>query len=153
MIEFVRLSTIDPDILIAHMADPKVRAHLPLLTDQWGQAEIAEFVAAKEACWQNDGLGHWGILSNGTYVGWGGFQKEGNEWDFGLVLTSDAFGLGFRILRHALDYARHQSDMTCVTFLLPETRHKLAALKRIGAVFKTKVTYQGIIFQKYSLLL
>ena len=48
-------------------------------------AAVTEFVAAKEECWDRDGLGHWAILSNNRYIGWGGFQKEGDEWNFGLA--------------------------------------------------------------------
>ena len=88
-ITFARLPEIAPDEIVAHMSDPRVGEHLPLLTSEWDQVAVAEFVAAKEQCWARDGLGHWAILVNGEYAGWGGFQKEGDEWDYGLVLKSN----------------------------------------------------------------
>ena len=75
-ITFARLSEIEPTEIIAHMSDPRVAEHMPLLTFEWGAAAVAKFVAQKEECWVCDGLGHWAILSNDRYVGWGAFRKK-----------------------------------------------------------------------------
>lgn len=61
------------------MSDPRVAAHLPLLQGDWDRQSTLEFVEAKEAHWARDGLGHWAILRDASYAGWGGFQKEGDE--------------------------------------------------------------------------
>lgn len=150
-ITFTRLPNVDPLDIAAHSSDPRIAEHMPLLTAQWDAAAVASFVAAKEACWSRDGLGHWAILSNDKYVGWGGFQKEGCDWDFGLVLRSDCFGLGARILRKAIDFAMADDRLPYVTFLLPPSRKNLGALKKLGAVFVGEVTHDGSTFLKYRL--
>ena len=150
-ITFARLPRIAAADIIAHMSDPRVAAHLPLMTFDWDAAAVAKFVATKEACWTRDGLGHWAILLNGTYVGWGGFQKEGAEWDFGLVLTPDAFGLGVRIARQAIAFAIADERIPFVTFMLPPSRKNLGALTRLGARFVGEVDYDGAAFLKYRL--
>lgn len=150
-ITFARLTDISPGEIMTHMSDPRVGAHMPLLTSEWDLDAVARFVAAKEECWRRDGLGHWAILCNGAYVGWGGFQKEGEEWDFGLVLKPDAFGLGMAITRHALEFARDDAGIPFVTFLLPPSREKLAALVRLGARFVGEIDYEGARFRKYRL--
>ena len=150
-ITFVRLTEIDPAEIAAHMSDPRVAAHMPLLTADWDAAETAAFVARKEACWARDGLGHWAFLSDGRYVGWGGFQKEGDEWGFGLVLTPDAFGLGRRITQKALDFAMADERIPFVTFLLPPSRKNLGALRRLGAQQTGAVEYDGARFLKFRL--
>ncbi|MCB2137123.1 MAG: GNAT family N-acetyltransferase [Rhodobacteraceae bacterium] len=150
-IEFVRLTEIPLTDLIAHMSEPHLRTHMPLLTSDWGPEEAASFVAAKEACWPRDGLGHWAILSRGRYVGWGGFQKEGAEWDFGLVLRRQDFGLGGAITRKALAFACADPRIPFVTFLLPPSRRKLGALRRMGAKAEGSVNYDGATFLKYRL--
>ena len=150
-IAFVRLPEIAPDLIVAHMSDPRVAEHMPLLTHEWGRAAVAKFVATKEACWERDGLGHWAILWNGEYVGWGGFQKEGDEWDFGLVLKPDAVGLGTRISRKAIEFAVADERIPFVTFLLPPSRKKLGALARMGAKFVDEIDYEGARFLKYRL--
>ena len=150
-IAFTRLPEIEPDEIIAHMSDPRVAEHMPLLTFDWDRAAVAKFVATKEACWSRDGLGHWAILFNGKYVGWGGFQKEGDEWDYGLVLKPDAFGLGIRISRQALEIAVADARIPFVTFLLPPSRKNLRALERLGAIFVDEIDYDGAKFLKYRL--
>lgn len=150
-ITFIRLPKIDPSEILAHMSDPRVAEHMPLLTFQWDEATVAKFVASKENCWKRDGLGHWAILSDNHYVGWGGFQKEGDEWDFGLVLKPGSFGLGARVARKAIAFAVDDKRIPYVTFLLPPSRKKLGALKKLGAVFVTEVEYDGSTFLKYRM--
>lgn len=150
-IEFIRLTEIPLDTLVAHMNDPRTGEHMPLLTGLWAREEAAAFVAAKEACWSRDGLGHWAILESGRYVGWGGFQKEGEEWDFGLVLVPDAFGLGAKIAREALAIARSDPRIPYITFLLPPSRRNVGALGRMGAEPVGEVEYDGAVFRKYRL--
>lgn len=150
-ITFVRLPKIAPDEIIQHMSDPRVAEHMPLLTSQWDHKTATKFVTAKEQCWARDGLGHWAILCDDIYVGWGGFQKEGTEWDFGLVLKPDCFGLGIRISKKALKFATADARIPYVTFLLPPSRKKLGALSRLGAERVGDITYDGAKFLKYRL--
>jgi hypothetical protein len=150
-ISFVRLPRIAPDEIIEHMSDPRVAKHMPLLTFEWDRPAVAKFVAAKEACWSRDGLGHWAILSNDNYVGWGGFQKEGGEWDYGLVLRPEAFGLGIGISKKALEIAVADARIPFVTCLLPPSRKNLRALERLGARFVSEIDYDGARFLKYRL--
>lgn len=150
-IRFVRLEDIAPETIIDHMSDPHMAEHMPLLDGPWDMADYQRFIAVKNSYWQRDGLGHLAILINDDYVGWGGFQKEGDDWDYGLVLRPDCFGLGMAITRKALEIARADTRIPSVTFLLPPTRTKLGALKRIGAVFEEDVCFENQTFQKFRL--
>lgn len=150
-ITFTRLPEISADEILAHMNDPRVAEHMPLLTGKWDRQDCDAFVKAKEDCWHRDGLGHWAILRDGAYVGWGGFQKEGDEWDFGLVLKPGSFGLGTRIARKALAFARSDRRIPFVTFLLPPSRKHFRWLERLGAAFVSEVDYAGSTFLKYRL--
>lgn len=150
-ISFTRLTEIPVEDLVNHMRDPRVGAHMPLLNFEWDEKAAMNFVAAKEECWRRDGLGHWAFLHNGDYAGWGGFQKEGEEWDFGLVLTPAHFGLGGAIIRKSLDFARNDERIPHVTFLLPYSRRHLGALDRLGAIPAGDVEYDGAIFRKFRL--
>jgi len=150
-IVFARLPDIDPAEIQVHMADPRVAEHMPLLKFEWDAAAVAKFVAQKEKCWARDGLGHWAILSNDRYVGWGGFQKEGDEWDFGLVLRPDAFGRGSHISKKALQFAVADERIPFVTFLLPPSRKNLGALERLGARCVGETEYDGAKFLKFRL--
>lgn len=150
-IAFGQLRDIPREEIIAHMSDPRVGRHMPLLTFEWNNETLSDFLATKEAYWRRDRLGHWAILSNGTYVGWGGFQKESDEWDFGLVLRPEFFGLGIRITRKALIVARADARIPFVTFLVPPSRKSLRALVRLGAQFTGEVDHGGARFLKFRL--
>ncbi|KUP94446.1 GNAT family N-acetyltransferase [Tritonibacter horizontis] len=151
-IRFLRLPEIPLAEIARHMSDPRLAAHMPLLAGViWDAETTARFVATKEACWHRDGLGHWAFVQGDRYVGWGGFQKEDEAWDFGLVLRPEAFGLGLTLARQALAIARTDPRIPFVTFLLPPSRRHLGALRRLGAKRLADVTYQGTPFQKYRL--
>ncbi len=150
-IRFAQLREVPLSDLVTHMIDPRVRRHMPLLTGPWGPTEVRTFVEAKEVFWQRDGLGHWAILAGDRYVGWGGFQKEGDEWDYGLVLRPQDFGLGRTITLHALDIARADVRIPYVTFLLPTSRRNTGALKRVGARATGYADYSGVKFMKYRI--
>lgn len=150
-VTFARLPDIPPDEIIAHMSNPRVAEHMPLLIFTWDHDAVTRFIAAKEAYWCRDGLGHWAILCNGGYVGWGGFQREGDEWDYGLVLKAERFGHGTVITRKAIEFAVADERIPFVTFLLPPSRKKLRALARLGATFVDEIEHEGDRFLKYRL--
>ena len=70
-ITFTRLPEIAPDEIIAHMSDPRLAEHMPLLTPKWDRVAVTRFVAAKEERWSRDGLGHWAILCKGSALAGG----------------------------------------------------------------------------------
>lgn len=150
-ITFKRLPTVPLSTLIEHMNNPRVATHMPLLDGPWDETAAQDFITTKEACWRQDGLGHWAIYVDGTYSGWGGFQKEGDDWDYGLVLTPGAFGQGLAITLRALDFARKDNRIPHVTFLLPPSRKHLGALKRLGAEFTGFKQLQGQKFLEFRL--
>ncbi len=150
-ISFARLSEIDPNDIAIHMSDPRVAEHMPLLTFKWSIEVAREFITKKEGYWARDGLGHWAFLSGGQYVGWGGFQKEDDEWDFGLVLRPDAFGLGKRISKMAIDFTIADKRIPFVTFLLPPSRKNLGALRKLGAKHIGEIEYEDAQFLKFRL--
>jgi hypothetical protein len=133
------------------MSDPRLAEHMPLLTFKWNSDTVARFIATKEDYWRRDGLGHWAIFCDGRYVGWGGFQKEGDEWDFGLVLRPDSFGLGPHISRKAIAFARSDDRIPFITFLLPLSRRNLGALQRLRAEFIGEFEYDCAQFRKFRL--
>ena len=110
----------------------------------WQRLRGCNFAAWREDLIRIDGF-------DGAYVGWGGFQKEGQDWDFGLVLKPDRFGLGMRIARRAIDVAVADPRIPAVTFLLPLSRTRLRGLDRLGARFVEEVIYDGVPFRKYHL--
>lgn len=149
-IRFERLESIDPHELLVHMRDPRIAKHLPLLRSGWDQATVDAFISRKAEHWAEHGLGHWAILLDEEYVGWGGFEKEGPEWDFGLVLRPEYFNWGRRIARRAFEWALENTDIEAVTFLLPVTRAQDAP-RKLGAQLVGQTNLSGTIFRKWHL--
>ena len=152
-LRFASLNDVPVTQLLAHMNDPRIAAHLPLLTHQWSEADARAFQIAKQQRWIEDGLGHWAIHEGDRYVGWGGFEKDGETWDFGLVLTPEAFGLGRSVFLKALDFARHDERIEVISFLLAPSRRSLSALTRYGAVYAGEDDHAGQRFLRYELSL
>lgn len=150
-ISYVRLTDVPLDVIERHMTDPRIARHLPLLDGVWDHDRTAEFVATKESYWERDGLGHQAILHDGTYAGWGGFQKENDEWDYGLVLRPEFFGIGQRIIEDAIAFARADARIPFVTFLLPLSRIRMKSLARLGATYDEELEYNGVRFRKFRL--
>lgn len=150
-IKFLRLSEIPAAQILDHMTDERVARHLPLMRTRWDIETVRAFVAAKEECWRRDGLGHWAVVIDGHYAGWGGFQLEGDDWDFGLVLHPRAFGFGVIIARKAIEFARRHELIAEVSFLLPPSRRNASLLARFGAERAGEVAIDGQLFRRYVL--
>jgi RimJ/RimL family protein N-acetyltransferase len=150
-ITFVRLSEIDPALLIAQMNDPLVKAHMPLAGPVFDKEFCLRWVAGKEKQWTENGLGPWAFLIDGEYAGWGGFQLEDFGWDLGLVLTPAFFGAGPAIARKLLEFAREDPRIDTVCCLLPPSRRHFGALRRFGAVADGTVDYDGKTFLRFRL--
>lgn len=147
---FRRLLDVDPGAILAHLLDPRIARHLPLLPADPDPSLVKHIIETKEECWKRDGLGHWAILHDGEYAGWGGFQREGDEWDFGLVLRPKYFRQGKAIALQAFEWARHHTHIEEVTFLLPLSRSE-RALQRLGARSIGVAELSGISFRKWCL--
>lgn len=80
---FARLIGTAPDEIAAHMSDPRLAEHMPLLTHPWDKKTVAAFVAAKEECWRRDGLGHWAILCDGIMSAGAAFKKKARDRTMG----------------------------------------------------------------------
>jgi len=146
--EFGDLQAVPREVLVAQMADARVAEHLPLLD---GVFDVEGFLKAKAQRWAQDGLGHWAIWQGDVFRGWGGFEKEGDVWDFGLVLVPAAFGQGLAITRQALEFARGDARIETVQFLLAPTRRSVKALARMGAKEEGEVRYGGQTFRRFLL--
>ena len=68
-----------------------------------------------------------------------------------MVLKPDAFGLGQRVTKKAINFAIAFERIASVTFLMPPSRKNLGALKRYGAKAVGEVEHEGAKFLKFRL--
>ena len=152
LFSFVRPIEIDQVSMLAHLREPGIARHLPLLPGDPDPSLVESIISSKEECWNRDGLGHWGILHEGRYAGWGGFQLEVDEWDFGLVLRREHFRNGRAITAQMLGWAQQSTTIETVSFLLPLSRSE-RALRRFGAVPSGNVDLGPTQFRRWTLTL
>jgi RimJ/RimL family protein N-acetyltransferase len=131
-IEFKRLPEVPLEHLVDLFNDPDVRRHLPLAKSPFTAESCARFVAAKEQLWAEHGYGPWAFFVDGEFAGWGGLQPEGPDADLGFVLHPRFWGLGLRLTREILRQAFEEMNRESVIVLLPPSRARVRALKRMG---------------------
>lgn len=149
-ITFHPLSEIPASELVALLTDPDVRRHMPLAGDDWNLENAAGWARAKDAQWQEYGYGPWAIRIGGDFAGWGGFQKEGDEADLGLVLLPGQWGHGASIFRELVRRGA-QMQIRNVTIMLPPSRVRLKGLVRLGFEPAGELDYAGQHFLKFRL--
>jgi RimJ/RimL family protein N-acetyltransferase len=150
VISFVALSAIASVELVRMLNDPDVRRHMPLAGDDWDETRAADWARAKDAQWLENGYGPWAIRIGGTFAGWGGFQKEGDEADLGLVLLPGHWGDGAAIFRELVRRG-DEMGLTNVSILLPPSRVRMKGLARLGFVPAGEIEYAGHKFIKFKL--
>ena len=151
-VAFKRLTEIRPDSIIELMNDPAIRRHLPLARGQFGVSECESFVAAKERMWKDRGFGPWAFVLEDEFIGWGGLQPEGDDVDLGLVLRRKHWGAGPVLFRRILAYAFEELDVDSVIALLPPSRTRVAALRRLGFREEGEILIEGQRFVRHRLL-
>jgi RimJ/RimL family protein N-acetyltransferase len=149
-ITFHPLSGIPAAELVGLLNDPDVRRHMPLAGDHWDEPRAIDWAKGKDAQWQENGYGPWAIRIDGAFAGWGGFQREGDEADLGLVLLPGHWGHGATIFREML---RRGAEMPLgtVTILLPPSRARMKGLARLGFQPAGEIEYAGQRFLKFRL--
>ena len=151
-VSFKRLREIDPEAIIELMNDPHVRRHLPLARGHFGMREYRGFIASKDRIWDEHGFGPWAFLLGDELVGWGGLQPEGDDVDVGLVLHRAHWGAGPVLYRRLIEQAFGELGVDSVIVLLPESRTRVAALKRMGFFRDGHVMSGGERFNRYRLV-
>lgn len=149
---FTRLTTILPAAIINLMNDPAVRRHLPLARGEFGDVECAHFIANKERMWEEHGFGPWAFVLDDEFIGWGGLQLEGDDVDVGLVLNQKYWGAGPTLYRRILTYAFEELGIDSVTALLPPSRTRVSALRRLGFREEGELMIQDQRFIRYRLI-
>lgn len=145
------LRDVSPDEMIDLMNDPDVRRHLPLARGHFGVSEYQRFVAGKERIWRENGYGPWAFFLDDDFVGWGGLQPEGDDVDVGLVLRRSHWGAGQTLYRRLIEQAFEELGVESVITLLPASRTRVAALRRLGFREDGEVTIAGVVFNRYRL--
>lgn len=150
-IKFTSLFEVDNAKLIKLMNCPKIGAHLPLLTGEFTDSDCEKFFHSKQLIWNEYGYGPFAININNNFAGWGGFQPEGNDVDFALILHPDFWGWGLKIFKKFQTIAFEEMGLIAITALLPSNRLNSKAISRLGFEYVREVRIDGKKFMKFRL--
>ena len=149
---FKRLTEVSREAIILLMNDPAVRRHLPLARGHFGASACESFVAAKERMWEDAGFGPWAFVLDDEFIGWGGLQPEGEDTDVGLVLNRRHWGAGPVLYRRLVSFAFKELDVDSVIALLPPSRTRVGALRRLGFREDGEILIEDQRFVRYRLM-
>lgn len=116
---FHPLSEVSPADWLELLNNHDVHRHMPLAGDAWTADKAAEWTAGKDGQWHENGYGPWAIRVDGAFAGWGGFQREDADADFGLVLLPAFWGHGKALYDALLAKGFGELGFESVTILLP----------------------------------
>jgi len=150
-LEFRRLPDVPLADIVRLFNDPDVRRHLPLATGAFTEESGARFVEAKERMWTEHGFGPWALFADGQFAGWGGLQPEAGDADLGFVLHRAYWGMGLRLAHEVLRHAFTEMQFSSVIVLLPPSRTRLGALRRLGFERDGEFVLSGHTFHRYRL--
>lgn len=142
---FSDISVDDWLVLLNH---PDVIRHMPLADGGWTERTVADWAKGKDAQWQLNGYGPWSIRMDGSFAGWGGFQKEEDGADLALVLLPKYWGHGAEIVRGFLS-RRMELGIGPVSIMLPPSRSRVRGLARLGFAWVGELEYEGQRFLKF----
>ncbi|MBT0962870.1 GNAT family N-acetyltransferase [Denitromonas iodatirespirans] len=147
----IRLSEARLSDLIALHNDPSVLRHMPLAGAAFDEATCRRWVEDKERQWAQNGYGPWGVLVDGEFAGWGGFQQEQGDADLALVLSARHWGHGRAIYQVFIKMAFEDMGLASITALLPPSRRRANGLLRLGFEADGSVQIAGSVFNRYRL--
>ena len=150
-IKFTSLFKVDKAKLIELMNCPQVGEHLPLLNGEFTDADCESFLNSKKLIWDEYGYGPFAIKINDKFAGWGGFQPEGSDVDFALILHPDFRGWGLKVFKKFQTIAFEEMNLKSITALLPPSRLNSKAISRLGFLYDSNVILDGKDFIKYRL--
>lgn len=145
---FHSFSDIPVDDWLVLLNHPDVIRHMPLSREIWTEVSVSDWAKGKDAQWQINGYGPWSIRIDGSFAGWGGFQKEDGEADLALVLLPTYWGHGAEIVRCCMN-RRNELGIGSVSILLPPSRSRVTGLVRLGFAFSGELEYEGQRFLKF----
>ncbi|HAT3977608.1 TPA: GNAT family N-acetyltransferase [Legionella pneumophila] len=150
-IEKRNLQSVDKNLIIQLLNDPLVKRHMPLSVDNFDEKHYTNFIQAKESIWENFGFGPWAYFIDDKFVGWGGIQPDGDDFELALVLSPKYWGYGRHLYNNLIEEAFSQLHLNSITILFPPSRTRIKWIFKIGFIEEGRVVINGKIFTRFRL--
>lgn len=151
-VEKISLKSVDKNLIIQLLSDPLVKRHMPLSAESFGDKQYFDFIASKEAIWEQFGFGPSAYIVNNELIGWGGIQPDVNDFELALVLAPAYWGYGRQLYNDLIQQAFVELKLASVVILFPPSRTKIKWILKAGFVEETKVNIDGECFIRFRLM-
>lgn len=151
-IEKKKLNLVDKDLIIKLLNDPQVKHHMPLSADCFDEKHYNDFIAAKEAIWEEFGFGPSAYFVNNEFIGWGGIQPYEEDFELALVLSPAYWGHGRQLYDDLIKQAFGELRLDSVIILFPPSRTRIKAIFKTGFVEEGMVYIDGECFTRFRLM-
>lgn len=147
-IEYRTLNLIDPDSLLSLLNKERVQAHL-MNHQPFDSGSLQLWIKTKIEMDATPGCRVRAILVDGQCIGWCGIQQGNNDYEIAVVLDDSHWGLGRKIFRDLMDWAKALGHKTISIHFL-HTRPEYKFLKKIAqSVHESQLL--GNVFTTYTL--
>ncbi|MEZ5529473.1 MAG: N-acetyltransferase [Porticoccaceae bacterium] len=129
-IEYVKLDCIEPTAFLAMLNKQKIREHL-IEHDFFDLATVTVWLDTKIAIDNSPGCRVRAVLVNNQLAGWCGIQPDGNRHELAVVLDDAHWGLGRKLFREMMHWAKELGHGSVFIHLL-HTRPEYRFLQKIA---------------------
>lgn len=110
-IEYRTLNQIDPDPLLSLLNKERVRAHL-MNHQPFDRESLQLWIKTKIEMDTTPGCRVRAIVVDGQCIGWCGIQNDNNDYEIAVVLDDSYWGLGPKIFRDLMAWAKELGHQT-----------------------------------------
>ncbi|NNM60233.1 MAG: GNAT family N-acetyltransferase [Legionellales bacterium] len=105
----------------------------------------------KEAIWTELGFGPWAYVTEDQFIGWGGIQPDGDDFELALVLNPTYWGYGKVIYDDLIRFAFEELKLSSLVIYFPPSRTRIQAILKAGFVKEGEAEFSGCRFIRYRL--
>jgi hypothetical protein len=145
----VPFEKVDRKLLIDLFNNPLVKRHMPLSPGVFTLDDYYKFLEDKQVIWNRQGFGPSAYYINGEFIGWGGIQPDGDEFEVALVLDPNRWGCGKLLYKDIMREAFSDHHLESINILLPSSRKKYKWLPKEGFIEAGTVIIDNHKFTRY----
>jgi GNAT superfamily N-acetyltransferase len=129
-IVYVKLNKVNPVELIPLLNKHKIREHL-IEHEMFDKSTVKNWLDSKIKVDSSQGCKVRAIIINNQLAGWCGIQLEDKKYEIAVVIDEDYWGLGRKIFRDIMSWAKDLGHKTIYIHLL-HTRPEYKYLRKIS---------------------
>ena len=138
-IEYIAMTKVDPGQLLSLLNKGRVRAHL-MNHQIFDKESLSLWLQEKIEVDSSRGCRVRAIVVDEQCVGWCGIQQDGGEYEIAVVLDDRHWGLGRKIFRELMAWAKELGHQTVSVHFLHTRPENKFLWKIANSVYENEIT-------------